>query len=207
MDCSDLQALLTGAPWAEPGTPWAEPGEDPLPAAAQEHLRNCLECQALQAELARLDQLLLTEPVLPAPPGLAAEAVARVAARRTQDQVCASVWARRRARATLAAACALVLIAGLLGLSGDEGGLLGWALGWEPASEWELSLGLLQQAQGLAAAAWAQVDPLLQVPEVSFLEVLGASALAWLAPLVLLPVLALNLSLCRWPAGRQEVAA
>lgn len=81
---------------------------DPLPAELAAHAEGCPACQAALAGFARLDALLGSEPILPAPPDLLLSIRAELAHRRARERARAI-----RQLAGLVAAAAIVVTAGL----------------------------------------------------------------------------------------------
>lgn len=184
-----VEILGSTAPWQRSGAQdSSKEGQlDPADQARlAAHLEGCAECAAYAAELARLDELLLSEPVPAPPPELSAWILREVAARRRAELA----WARGR---SLAVAAALVLVGGLLVLSGvgaDMGAWGEWSRG-----DWDLSLRAWDQLQAALTTIRANLDGLAQAATPSGQP--GETGL-WGPLLVLAPVILL----LNWALGR-----
>lgn len=145
--------------------PWQRAGDSSLSAPEvggalsredqrrlESHLEGCAACAAYAGELARLDTLLLSEPVPAPPPDLSAAILREVALRRRAELA----WARGR---SLAAVAALLVLAGLVfGLS-EAAGLGPLAAEWS-ATDWDLSLRAWERLEGALAQVRASLDAL-----------------------------------------------
>jgi predicted anti-sigma-YlaC factor YlaD len=149
------------------------------------HVQDCLDCSAYASELARLDDLLLSEPVPAPPPDLGAWILREVAARRRAELA----WARGR---SLAVAAALVLAGGLAFLSGAGEVTNPGAWG---SGDWDLSLRLWEQLQAGLAQLRANFEGLVQAASPS---TSGPETGLWGPLLVLAPVILL----LNWAVGR-----
>lgn len=154
-------------------------------ARAAHHLRDCAECRGFARDLARIDALLLSEPV-PAPPlDLGAAILSQVAARQRAELA----WARSRALA----AAALVLACGavVFSLAGGFDDLLA-------PSEWGLSTTLWAQGEQALAGARSRLDALVTLPSAPAPLQAAWGSLLGLAPLLLI---------VNWAVGRGALRA
>lgn len=108
-----------------------------------EHIAKCSDCGELASELARVDALLTSEPILPAPPVVLSEVLQRVASQRRHE----TRWVRAQmllvaAAAMLIGALGLSLASPILGQIEQHGAAL--------AEESEVSIGVLTVAQEFA---------------------------------------------------------